>query len=332
MRNETIDCAKGFLMILVVLGHVITLGDGFRTNDVFRFCYSFHMYLFMYISGWLVAHKDNNCEWIKKRFYRLIIPYTIWSVIFLFYINTFEFLQVLYIFTDPVYWYLIVLFGCDVVLMLSQTILMKVLGEYNYKHVLIIFLIVLFILNICSLLHYVCPTIIRVAGYYPFYFAGWFLNRYKLCINRKYVIYALILYPISMVLYGYEDRSKQVEIIYNVLCHLGLVYTYFVNIKAFFMGAGGIFYNHFIVAPLGCIWGWELTKMFMKIKFLKSFLKIIGINSLQIYILSAFFQKRYTNVLLIDEILSFILEIILSIVVGLIIARNKKINRLLFGV
>lgn len=48
-RNDSIDFAKGFLMIFVILGHIVqgTIEDGNLRGVI----YSFHMPLFLFISG-----------------------------------------------------------------------------------------------------------------------------------------------------------------------------------------------------------------------------------------------------------------------------------------
>lgn len=51
MRNNTIDIAKGFLIICVILGHLLL--DTLNENVVRYVIYSFHMPLFMFLSGYL---------------------------------------------------------------------------------------------------------------------------------------------------------------------------------------------------------------------------------------------------------------------------------------
>ncbi|MDE6264225.1 MAG: acyltransferase family protein [Paramuribaculum sp.] len=54
-----IDNLRGFLIILVKLGHCIqNLYTDFDQNIVFRYIYSFHMPLFMFIRGF-VSYKDS---------------------------------------------------------------------------------------------------------------------------------------------------------------------------------------------------------------------------------------------------------------------------------
>lgn len=55
------DSLKGWLMLLVILGHAIqeTLGADCDSNHVWNLIYSFHMPAFMAISGWLAFRGIN---------------------------------------------------------------------------------------------------------------------------------------------------------------------------------------------------------------------------------------------------------------------------------
>lgn len=55
MRNNTIDIAKGFLIICVILGHLLL--DTLNENVVRYVIYSFHMPLFMFLSGYLITYQ-----------------------------------------------------------------------------------------------------------------------------------------------------------------------------------------------------------------------------------------------------------------------------------
>lgn len=64
------DSLKGWLMLLVILGHAIqsTFGVDCDSNHVWNLIYSFHMPAFMAISGWLayrgiVSSKPINTDW-----------------------------------------------------------------------------------------------------------------------------------------------------------------------------------------------------------------------------------------------------------------------------
>lgn len=74
-RDFTLDMAKGILIILVVMGHSIQYSFGsswlmserFFDDTVFKAIYSFHMPLFMMISGYLFFNSN------KKAFTTLMI-------------------------------------------------------------------------------------------------------------------------------------------------------------------------------------------------------------------------------------------------------------------
>lgn len=87
-RSHTIDIVKGMLIILVVIGHVI---PGTLRESLARWLiYSFHMPLFMGVSGYLVnGAKLNRLTWkdfATKYLHRIIILW-IFAVSF-FYIAT----------------------------------------------------------------------------------------------------------------------------------------------------------------------------------------------------------------------------------------------------
>ncbi|MDD5200809.1 MAG: acyltransferase family protein [Terrimicrobiaceae bacterium] len=94
-RNQFIDFLKGFLIILVVYGHIIQylgytsasqwIDSGFWTNPVFKLIYMFHMPLFMAISGYLAAEsicRKSTAEIIVRRFQQLIVPVICWTVLY----------------------------------------------------------------------------------------------------------------------------------------------------------------------------------------------------------------------------------------------------------
>ena len=57
MREIYLDIAKGISILLVILGHIIqytSLNNSFLNNEIWIFIYSFHVPLFMHISGQLL--------------------------------------------------------------------------------------------------------------------------------------------------------------------------------------------------------------------------------------------------------------------------------------
>ena len=86
MRLRNIDLLKGLLIFLVVVGH-ITLGD--PSENLFRYTiYSFHMPLFIGISGFLFnvdkIRALSFSEVINKYLFRMLIPWAIAMTVYNF--------------------------------------------------------------------------------------------------------------------------------------------------------------------------------------------------------------------------------------------------------
>lgn len=85
-RDYGIDWLKAFAIVLMVLGHAIqySLVSNFDSNIIFRLIYSFHMPLFIFISGYLIS-PGKNIGFLWKQFKLLIIPFLLWMVLYSFY-------------------------------------------------------------------------------------------------------------------------------------------------------------------------------------------------------------------------------------------------------
>lgn len=117
-RNYSFDFLKGCLIILVVWGHALQCyyGNGCWYNPIFNIIYTFHMPLFMFVSGYFFQSclRRSFSELFINRCKRLVLPAIIYTSIILclfliinkFYINT---LWDIYMILKT-YWYLICLF------------------------------------------------------------------------------------------------------------------------------------------------------------------------------------------------------------------------------
>lgn len=80
-RIAYIDFLKGFTILLVILGHCIQFNEtDYWNNIVFRYIYSFHMPLFMFLSGYVSYKAVLLSSTIKKRAIQLLVPFFIWPV------------------------------------------------------------------------------------------------------------------------------------------------------------------------------------------------------------------------------------------------------------
>lgn len=79
VRNYQIDSIRGFAILLVVIGHVIQKNYvDFDNNTIFKYIYSFHMPLFMFISGYVMYGKNIV---LSRRFNGLVIPFLAWYIV-----------------------------------------------------------------------------------------------------------------------------------------------------------------------------------------------------------------------------------------------------------
>ena len=94
VRNQEIDVFKGLLIILVVLGHSLQYGFGadyryselFYDDYLFRAIYTFHMPLFMFISGYLFRY-SNRKPWkvvVLSRLKTIGVPFVTFCTLLYF--------------------------------------------------------------------------------------------------------------------------------------------------------------------------------------------------------------------------------------------------------
>lgn len=74
-RINYIDRMKGFAILIVVLAHVYLTALGMGDSAVFRFCASFEMPLFMFVSGFVAYLSRNSGGAIHKKLIKRIVSY-----------------------------------------------------------------------------------------------------------------------------------------------------------------------------------------------------------------------------------------------------------------
>ncbi|MBU3583489.1 acyltransferase family protein [Polynucleobacter sp. 15G-AUS-farblos] len=152
-RDVFLDIAKGMAIILVVLGHVIQ-GSSANFDDLlgFKMIYSFHMPLFIFLSGAVAAiafdpmlvnaglehtFKDAYAR-VKKALIRLILPFIAWCVLNQLIYNQAESvinaLVLAFRRPDTALWFLLAIFYCIVLTSLFQIffgILLKIVKIFK---------------------------------------------------------------------------------------------------------------------------------------------------------------------------------------------------------
>lgn len=193
------DSLKGWLMLLVILGHAIQkcLGAYCNDNHIWNLIYSFHMPAFMAVSGWL-AYKNVNVPSLLLVFLRrcsqLLIPYFVWTVVSFIMKGEYTIQNVgeMLLYPDRSFWFLWVLFWICVIFNFAQLVASK--QKVNEM---------IMLLGTCLLLLGVMVAMeIRVLGfqflayYFLFYTLGYCLHKYEnsvllKVISKPYLIISL---------------------------------------------------------------------------------------------------------------------------------------------
>ncbi len=86
MRLREYDLAKGIGIILVVLGHFFPEGSPNWYAVMRQVIYSFHMPLFLFVSGFVYMHTRRDISYgafLMKKVKRIVIPYFLVSFLFI---------------------------------------------------------------------------------------------------------------------------------------------------------------------------------------------------------------------------------------------------------
>lgn len=336
-RDKSIDVIKGFLIICVVIGHVIANYNpvGCFTNPIFMLCYSFHMYLFFFVSGYLTGNKNSlDALWLKRKVTRLLVPYIVWSLIKFFTSSTLEkgvlsFLNVLVI--SPIRWFLLVLFIVEVLMYLILRTSKKTVWRV---------LVFIMIYVICYVLGYymgnVGHNLKLIAIYMPFYFFGYIIRNKQIVLSRVKCVVLCILYPLAMFFYSIENHERILNMAWNCLELLKMDSNTHVLIYKVIEKVGIPFYNHIIVAMLGCVFWWNVIR-FLCGKFgekntIFNIIAFVGIYSLQIYMMSDYFFVFSNFGKVINELLSILFGVVGPCIVAYFIKKKiPKLSKVLFG-
>ena len=176
------DSLKGILIVLVVFGHAIqyTVGGGCYTNHLWNEIYSFHMPAFMAVSGYF-AYRGGGRFHVKnaiwRRFQQLLIPYLLWTILFIATSDELSFSHIkdVLLYPDKGLWFLWALFFISAIFTLCGWLGEKI--KVNQEFVVLIVGLMLaasMILSKTSLF-----AIQFIAYYFIFYAAAFYFHKYK---------------------------------------------------------------------------------------------------------------------------------------------------------
>ena len=82
-RLHFIDIARALAMLSIVLVHSVAYST--HCYEIYRFIFAFCVPLFFILSGYTFRVKNNESFWqfLKHKFFRIMLPYFIWAILFL---------------------------------------------------------------------------------------------------------------------------------------------------------------------------------------------------------------------------------------------------------
>lgn len=208
-RIRYFDLIRGIAILLVLWGHIIQFGGGESepfANKAFIFIYSFHMPLFLLISGFFLAKsigKRSFVQNIKRKVVHIIVPAVLGGVGF--YVVKLVVERLLGRDTYPVsmamlfeeignIWFLWCMFMCSVALLAAAALARK-LGSERFMPVILLAVIVLFA---------VLPYSEYNIYLFPYFVTGFYMGRGTFQKLSKLELFSVMLFP--MMLQNFSDK------------------------------------------------------------------------------------------------------------------------------
>lgn len=212
-RIEWADALKGFLILMVVLGHSIqTVCDSYLHNYLWNLIYSFHMPAFMAVSGYLAYNVNRGgydanglMSGIYRRFRQLMIPFLIWSVIMYFVNHNVGHLYDYILYPNNSFWFLWALFFIICLFNVLRYISVKL----NIKEEVLMIAAAVGLLGLQIVLKDVKLLGFEYVSYYYFYYIlAYFLHKYQDLIPKNRWI--LIILAVIWLALGSFYKAKGV--------------------------------------------------------------------------------------------------------------------------
>lgn len=345
-RNIYLDIVKAVTIILVVFGHCIQFGSGseylsgaFFGNVIFVFIYSFHMPLFMLVSGYLFAYSakqiDEENGWIRlirKKAMQLLVPLFCLAFVSLGYAfgkliikgNTDEISLIWFVkrlvsgfFNGP--WFLWAIWWCSLAIIVVRRFLRDSPIVY-----LIGFLLML-----------VTPDFYGLSYYkfmYPFYVLAYFFKTYelekklkKLYLNKIAIGITISIFAVLLALY---DTNTYIYTSGYTLLGKNVLFQIYNDCLRFAAGLFGSISILYILYPLSKV---------IKGKLLDA-MTYIGQNTMGIYLISTYLNRGLARLVSSLDGINYIYTtmeaiciMLLSLGINALLKRWKITNILFLG-
>ena len=343
-RNMFIDFVKGILIFLVVLGHAIQFGNGksysdnglFFDNPLFKFIYSFHMPLFMLISGYFfyfTISQKSFSQILKGKVFSLVIPIIAYALIIKFYdylIGQYDGQRFCYNFLRFTFFNYHLWFLWSVFL---NTIIVAIVHKFNDSYITYIAIGLIMLLIPDYRLHAVYTFV------YPFFVLGYLANKFQ--ITERYghnpkILFAICILFLTLIVF--YDKESYVYTSGQCINRPNGIHFFVLDLYRF---ATGI---------TGCVFILAVIKWWFKTSRIKShhasnitmWFTVIGSYSMGIYclqdllfyiyirsIMQSIYSSNGFNILTMS--ITFLIILYLSIVLTRFQKKNKYTNFYLLG-
>lgn len=301
MRDYKFDNIKACLILLVVFGHFLEIVPGHRF--LYLFIYSFHMPVFLFLSGYF-AKFDR-----KKLVFGLIVPYFIFQTLYrCFDAWVIKSTKVELIYTKP-WWITWYLFALIVYYFLIP------LFDVEKKEYRVLFFAAAIVLSLLSgfdnSVGYVM-SLARIASFFPYFLAGFYMRK----IGEKEQPSAWIRWTFAAIVIGMTSFILSTGRISKKMLYGSYSYEaadYSVGIKAMLM---------LIAFAWIVVWLWIVPKKYVPI------LSKIGRYTMPVFLLHGFIVKLVGKWVSMGLIKLSIGEAMVATVVIVMILGNQYSNDL----
>lgn len=292
IRLNWADSLKGFLILLVILGHSIqyTLGNSCYSNHLWNIIYSFHMPAFMAISGFLAYRGGGGILSIRptiwRRFRQLMIPFFLWTLLLMLIggnVSLKLYLR-LFLYPDKGLWFLWSLFFITLLFQLSKWVATKL----NLKHAVVVLCVGVFLAISMVLFKTNLFAIQFIAYYYIYYSLAYYFHKYYNIIvtENKLIVFLLIVAWILMAwfwnMHYAPEFLKLLPLPHSVVNYMYRFVTALIAIYTLMIVAPKILDNtkewNVLIMKIGQISLGIYSIHFMFLRKIVPWLKEIGIN------------------------------------------------------
>ena len=302
-RNLVLDALKGLAIVLVIYGHVIQRsmvvnGQDFFLNPAFKIIYTFHLPLFVFISGYLMffsLRRRSAAEVFIARCQSLLVPCIAWGILGIFTIYALNAIDGKAIGIDhfprdlfeqlilnPAVWFLFTLFVISSALLCAVQ-WEKQLGVLSYA---VVYLLIMAIPgnDYCSLYY--------IKWFLLFYWAGYFVSRSGIkithpSIRKAALIFSWITFGILVSYWTKNDYIYVNKMSFGSGQYVSeifrLLYRYVLGFLGIFIVFEGVQY----FARADTYVGLQAGKVRPQIKLVQA-LAYLGVYSLDIYLLQRY--------------------------------------------